>query len=261
MRRAFAAFIFAVSLGGTARAGDQDGSGVRWVDRLRDSLSSLLSISGTPGQYQSFATPQAAASAAGIPVLLPAANNQSLVAGASFLISDRATTVTANLQALNGGVLGLVTPLIAGVASETPDPRKLMVTITATSIVLSSYMIEGNTVYLAQSPCSDVFVPEAVRVPLLTELRLILMGVPPEAAWRYANDIDWRSAMLVQVPASISGIQEVDLNGHRGLLISSKPVAARPVTRVVLWSSGQQLLGLQGTIDAATIIAIARSVQ
>ena len=50
---------------------------------------------------------------------------------------------------------------------------------------------------------------------------LQLMGMSPEEAARLSESIDWTTTMVVPIPTDLANVQEVDVDGSTGLLLTA----------------------------------------
>ena len=232
--------------------------GVLLLARLKASLGQILSISGTPGLFQSFATPQEAAIAGGVPLFVPTYSPEAWTSITATLISDRSMTVTASFQPTNADMSDLRRAITRGTESE--SSTAFQVTTTASPIVQVNYQAGTDAVYFAQAPSADVFVPPSVNLPLLAQIRLLFFGVNPIAAWRYSYAIDWRSAMLAAVPSSVTSVLEYRVRGQNALMFLAAPNGQKQPSSTLLWSAHGQLFGLTGNTGPEALLAIARSI-
>jgi hypothetical protein len=223
-------------------------------------VPSPLSISGSSGLYQAFTSPQAAGAAVGITVAVPSWSPEAWTGTVSDLVTDRSMTVTVNLAALEQEFLALLKLINPGGGSVSPNPSTPSVTVDAVSLVQVVYQSSSDYVIFAQAPSTDVVVPWGVNLPLLAELRFLLMGFSLKDAAKFANAVDWRTAMLVAVPQNIASMSSVKVGGNAAVLIAESPNGIRPPANVVVWSAGGTLYGMRGTISGTNLLAMAQSV-
>jgi hypothetical protein len=116
---------------------------------------------------------------------------------------------------------------------------------------------------LVQSKTPVISFPAGVDLASLAEIGLRLLGLERAEAYRFAQSIDWRSTLLVPVPAVGATFHQVELQNGTGLVIETGP---RPGGRgdggsVVLWSNGDTVYALAGSLRATDALQMAQSVQ
>jgi hypothetical protein len=102
--------------------------------------------------------------------------------------------------------------------------------------------------------------PQGTDLPLLAEIGLRVLGFEPNEARRFANSIDWRTTLLVPVPASVANFHEVDIGGSKGLLIETAGTSG-PRMSQLLWSAGGSVFALIGDVRPEEMFEMARSTQ
>ncbi len=121
-----------------------------------------------------------------------------------------------------------------------------------------------------QSPSPEVQLPPGVDLAQLGALALRMAGMSAEEAQVFARTIDWRSTLLVPIPAEGGSFREVDVNGAKGLLVTSiqrsKPGADGKSGRsrrqsVLLWSAAGKVFALAGPGDGVLVLEMAQSVR
>jgi hypothetical protein len=118
--------------------------------------------------------------------------------------------------------------------------------------------------FQARSP--ELTLPPGIDVPPLAEIGLRVAGLGSSEAHMLAHAIDWRSTLLVPIPAASSTFRQVDLPGGRGLFV--EPTTRRG-PRAILWSDcasvvqGRtcQIYAMTGAMNSQTLLQMARSVQ
>jgi hypothetical protein len=106
--------------------------------------------------------------------------------------------------------------------------------------VTMRYRREDGDFVLMQSRGPEVALPEGVELEELGALGLQMAGMSAEEARLFAGRIDWRSTLLVPIPAEGSNFREVEVQGRKGVLVSGRHrVKAGPdgKTRRGRWSS------------------------
>jgi len=95
-------------------------------------------------------------------------------------------------------------------------------------------------------------------LPPLAEIGLRIAGMGSGDAHTLAHAIDWRSTLLVPIPAAASSFRQIDLPGGRGLFV--EPTGRRG-PRAILWTNGGVMYAMTGAVNSQTLLQIARSVQ
>lgn len=120
-----------------------------------------------------------------------------------------------------------------------------------------------------QSPNPEVQVPQGVDLAQLGGFALRMAGMSAEEAQVFARSIDWRSTLLVPIPAEGGTFREVEVNGAKGLLVTSiqkaqaGPDGKRGRSRrhsVLLWSAAGTVMALAGPGDGVLVLEMAQSV-
>src|SRR5262249_18811017 len=111
----------------------------------------------------------------------------------------------------------------------------------------------------------EVALPPGADLRQLGELGLRVLGLDPAEARRVAASVDWRSTLLVPVPASAASFRTVDVNGHKGLFIrmdgdgSDGPDGQRGA--MVMWTEGERVLAVQSNLGNEDVLEVAQSLR
>ena len=127
----------------------------------------------------------------------------------------------------------------------------------------------GAEVHFLQARSPEVSLPEGVEVEALAEIGLRILGFGAEEAKRFAQVIDWRSTMLVPIPAGDAQFKRVDINGNPGLLIArtvpatgnASPAPPAREVRMLLWSAEGMVFGIRGNFRDESVLRMAYSTQ
>ena len=129
------------------------------------------------------------------------------------------------------------------------------------------YLKDKAKISFLQSPSPELSLPAGVDVQQLGEIGLRIAGLAAPEAKRFAQSIDWHSTMLVPVPANASSFREVDIHGHKGLMVAiadrkdEAGVQHESVTQL-LWSDGERVYALVGRkASDLTLMQMANAVQ
>jgi hypothetical protein len=135
-------------------------------------------------------------------------------------------------------------------------------------VALRYHRPEGGDFVLLQARAPRVTLPPEVDLAQLGTLGLRMAGMSAEEARIFARSIDWRSTLLVPIPAEGGSFREVDVNGAKGLLVTSyvKPKPGPDGSRerghmqsVLLWSAGEKVFAVTGPGDGVLVLEMALS--
>ena len=215
-----------------------------------------------PGEPQAFATPEAAAAAAGLSVRLPANVPAGWTLSSVKLMGDGEARITANtakldqiLQSLDIRDLQVPASLNGQVATVRMN-RAVHLTYSSGA--------NGPQVQFIQARSPEVSLPAGIDLPTLGEIGLRIIGVERAEAHRLAQTIDWHGTLLIPVPATASSFREVDVHGNKGLMIESTATGKdghRLHENLVVWSEGDNVYGLTGSINGVQLLEMANSVR
>jgi hypothetical protein len=126
-----------------------------------------------------------------------------------------------------------------------------------------------DTFVLLQSAIPEVELPEGFDLAVLGRLGLRLAGMSAEEALSFSRTIAWRTTLLVPVPVQGGTFREVEVSGHRGLLVTIRPPKAAgggPSPRphaLVTWSTADRMFAIQGpgTHEGVELLEMAQSIQ
>ena len=230
---------------------------------LRGLLSDHVQVLEKAGPPTSYPTPAAAGAATGFHVDLPSWmpvgwNIEAPAVSVSGPTSARITANTARLAQI------LASLNINDVAvPQGIDGRSA--TVRTSSAVTVTWRHEGQTVQLVQSPSPQVDFPAGTDLPALAEIGLRIMGLSRNDAYRFAQSIDWRSTLVVPIPANVASFRQVSVQGGSGLLLEgARPGGGRRQGKagaVVLWSDGSRVFALSGSLSSEQLLEMAQTLQ
>ncbi len=198
-----------------------------------------------------------AAAAAGMPLATPQwlPNNTRVMETA--VVGERVMRVTANSQRLQQvmdalGINDLSVP--AGLDGQ-------VVNVHVPPVVMIRYDHQnGRRSRLFQARTPQLTLPNSIDVQALGEIGLRILGLPPAEAKQFAHAIDWHTTLVVPVPPNASSFRQVDIGGHRGVLIQHQPRNQSPTTTVV-WSTPERVFALVSIQNVTEVMAMASSVR
>ena len=206
------------------------------------------------------ATAEAAGAAAGIALALPAWRPVGLDLQRIEVKGSQAWRFTASTRKLEQVLTSLGIDDLSVPASIDGQA----VTMSVPPVVRIVYGDQTRSAVLMESRQPQVSLPAGTDVAQLAEIALRVLGVDREEAYRMAQSIDWRTTLLVPIPADVSNFRQVDIEGHAGLLMTMARRTARgrlPVESRILWSTGDRVFALIGNVPPNDLFDMAQSMQ
>lgn len=216
----------------------------------------------TPGPPQPYQTPEAAGAAAGFRVRLPSVLPPGLALTTIEMEGERAARITGNTAKLRQILEALD-------IRDVRVPEELngqVATVRVPPMVHVRYQYADQRVDFLQGRSPVVTLPAGLDLPMLGEIGLRLLGLDSGEAHRLAQAIDWHSTLLVPVPANATSFRQVEVRGHRGLLVetAAPPVQGKERPRrlnSLMWSEGGQVYAMNGQLGAVALLEMANAVQ
>jgi hypothetical protein len=214
----------------------------------------VLQDPGAPVNVASFAD---ASAAAGITLATPQwlPNNTRVMETA--VMGERVIRVTANSLRLQQvmdalGINDLTVP--SGLDGH-------VVNVRVPPVVMIRYDHQnGRRSRLFQARTPQLTLPNSIDVRALGEIGLRILGLAPRDAKQFADAIDWHTTLVVPVPPNASSFQQMDIAGHRGVLIQHQPRNQSPTTTIV-WSTPERVFALVSIEHVADVTAMATTVR
>ena len=234
------------------------------IDRLKAEQLDIGALIGEhvqivqdPGAPVQVASLDNAAAAAGMTLATPQwlPDNTQIIEMA--VMGERAVRVTADSQRLQQvmdalGINDLDVP--AGLDGQ-------VVNVRVPPVVMIRYDHQnGRRSRLFQARTPQLTLPNSIDVRALGEIGLRILGLPPTEAKQFAQTIDWHSTMVVPVPPNATSFQQVDISGHRGVLIQHQPGNQSP-TSTLVWSTPERVFALVSIQHVSEVTAMATSVR
>lgn len=213
---------------------------------LKAMIGEAVQADQPPVPVQRADTPQQAAQLANIPLHLPAWLPAGMQVQQVGVLGEQRFTVTARVARLQSllesqGINDLSIP--EGIDGQ-------VVRIDIPPVVEITYGSKAGPVKLLISHRPQASLPAGLDLARLAEIGLRVLGLDPSEAYRIAQSVDWRTTLLVPVPADATSFRQVDVQGQGGLLIqaakASTPAGRHGPTALLLWSSGEEVFALAG---------------
>jgi hypothetical protein len=132
-------------------------------------------------------------------------------------------------------------------------------TIAVPPVVMIRFDHGGRRTRFFQAAPPEVTLPAGIDVKALGEIGLRILGLSSDEARRFADVIDWESTLMVPVPPFARDFKEIDINGHRGVLIAYQAPEESPTT-MVLWSTDDRVYGMVSIQGVNDVLSMANSV-
>lgn len=225
---------------------------------LEHMIGEQVEVLAEPGPAQPFLTPEAAGAAMGMQVRVPSWLPNDLVRTDVKVEGERAVRLT-------GSTTKLRQLLDTLALSDVRIPNGLdgqTATLRVPPAVTISYQRGERTVGFIQARTPQVTLPAGLDLPTLGEIGLRVLGLDKAEAHRFAQALDWHTTLLVPVPPDATSFHQVQVGGHRGLVIETNdPTAKIGRGSMVLWSDGERVYGIRGALPATDILTMANSVR
>jgi hypothetical protein len=241
------------------------------VEQLRASEMDLPGLIGgnvevleDPGPPVAAASPEEAGAATGVRVRVPGWLPPDVTLRATAYRGPRRVRVVADTARLEQllDFLGIedvqVPPALDGQTA----------TIDVPALVRLTYANDrGAEAHFLQARSPEVELPEGVEIEALAEIGLRILGFGAAEAKRFAQVIDWRSTMLVPIPAGDARFKRVDINGRPGLLVartvpatgSASPAPPAREVQMLIWSADGMVYAIRGNFRDESVLRMAYS--
>lgn len=227
---------------------------------LKRMLGEEVKVDQAAGPVQRVDTPAEAAKLADIPMHLPAWLPQGMQVQQVEVLGERRFSVTASVAKLqqvlaSQDITDVTIP--AGVDGQ-------VVRFDIPPEVEITYGGSTGQIGLMMSRRPEASLPAGLDLASLAEIGLRVLGIDRAEAYRIAQSVDWRTTLLVPVPADVSAFRQVDVQGQGGLMIeTAKTSTRRRGGAVLLWSSGGEVFALSGDSGRAgdELLEMAQSMQ
>ncbi len=226
---------------------------------LRYLIGEQVEMLRDPGKARRFATPELAGAAAGIGVRLPEVVPAGLVMTQIEVEGERAMRVTGDTFRLRQ----LLDTLEIRDLSVPETLNGQTATLRVLPIVRVTYGNGGEQMDFFQGQSPEVSLPAGVDLAGLGEIALRILGLERGEAHRLAQAIDWRSTLIVPVPAHTTAFRQVEVQGNRGLLMRavSTSQGREVASNMLVWSEGGYVYGMTGRVGMLPMLEMANSLR
>jgi hypothetical protein len=234
------------------------------LDRLKAENLEIAALIGEqvevvqdPGPPVNLASVEDAATAAGMPLLLPLWLPENTHVIETAVVGERVLRVTANGQRLQQamdalGIHDLAVP---------PGLDGHVVNLRVPPVAMIRYDHGNNRrTRLFQARTPQLTLPASIDVQALGEIGLRILGLPPAEATQFAQAIDWHSTLIVPVPPNASSFRQVNIGGRLGVLIQHQPPNQSP-TSMIVWSTTDRVFALVSIQHLDQVLAMAESIR
>lgn len=158
--------------------------------------------------------------------------------------------------------------LLGAEGVSVPDSwQGALLEVHAPPVVAMTYRRSGAEFVLMQSRGPEVGLPDGIDLAELGALGLQLSGMSAGEARTFARNIDWRSTLLVPIPAQGGSFREVEVGGRKGVLVTSREARreADGTTKpgrthsLLLWADEDRVYALAGPGHGVEILEMALS--
>jgi hypothetical protein len=245
-----------------------DAERMQRLKQLRGQQIDMGSILGTPqvvqdaGPLRDFTDVAKAARATGCPLRQPV-GMAGFTADTTFVRGESRERMTVD----TGKLRELLTALAIDDVQVPPGLDGAQVDVHIAPVARTTWRNQESKVVLVQAPSPELSLPAGVDAAQLGEIGLRVAGLSAAEARRFAGTIDWHSTMLVPVPSVASSFREVDVRGHKGLLVTKEarqdlPRRPHGGSSQLMWSDGERVYALVGSdISDVKMLQLANAVQ
>lgn len=233
---------------------------------LKTLVGGQVEVLQEPGQGEAVESLEVASALAGIDVRPPASPPER-----ARLVETRVSGPAAFRVRLDTEKLRSLAELV-GVEDATirPEWEGATVEVHAPPLVAMRYRRGDEEFVLVQSRGPEVALPEGVDLAELGALGLQMAGMSATEARLFAHRIDWRSTLLVPIPAEGGNFREVEVGGRKGLLVAGR---GRTTTDddgtvhpgrwrcVLLWADEDQVYAAMGPGHGVEVLEMAQSIE
>jgi len=139
------------------------------------------------------------------------------------------------------------------------------VTVHMPAIVQQEYASDKSRMTLVEAHSPEVGLPPGADLRQLGEIGLRILGLDANEARKVAGSIDWKSTLIVPVPATAESFRQVQVNGHPGLYIRCEAPDENGKRHrsgaVVMWTEGDRVLAVQSNLPGEELLDLAQTLR
>lgn len=146
---------------------------------------------------------------------------------------------------------------------EIPDDMDgVSVEIRTAPTVVLRYSRGEDCFELFQARSPELTLPDGLDVRRLGALGLQMAGMSAAEARAFASRLDWRTTLLVPVPATGADFRDVEVGDVQGVLVSARTHQGpgAPWRSILLWARGDRVLALMGPGRGLELLDMATSI-
>jgi len=117
----------------------------------------------------------------------------------------------------------------------------------------------GDCTTLVQMPSPEISAPPELDVPRIGQAYLELLGMTPDEATQFSQNIDWTSTLVIPIPRDGTSQQTVSVDGVQGTFIQQRLDGNRQY--LLMWVKDGQLYALAGPGGQQSAVSIANSLK
>ena len=122
----------------------------------------------------------------------------------------------------------------------------------------SDYDGTERSIAVVEARNPEMSLPAGIEPAQIAEIGLRILGLDRDEAYRLAWTVDWRSTLLVPVPAEQASFREIPIGASTGIVIT--PID-RATGALVMWGTDQNVYVVAGDLPPAQLVTIAQSMQ
>jgi len=108
-------------------------------------------------------------------------------------------------------------------------------------------------------PSPEISAPPELDVPRIGQAYLELLGMTPDEATQFSQNIDWTSTLVIPIPRDGTSQQTVSVDGVQGTFIQQRLDGNRQY--LLMWVKDGQLYALAGPGGQQSAVSIANSLK
>jgi hypothetical protein len=113
---------------------------------------------------------------------------------------------------------------------------------------------------LTQFPSPEISAPPGLDIASIGEIFLQLLGMTPEEAAQFSQNVDWTTTLVIPIPRYGTEYQDVFVDGVEGTLIMQSHRSEFP-HYLLVWIKNGVVYGLTGPGNAETALEMANSLE